>query len=61
MDNVAWISCEKQGSASKYFLRHSRDPTERNLLLNNVQFMQDNFTKVNINDILQECDFYTKI
>ena len=36
----------------------------RNLLLNNVQSMQDLFTKVNINDILQflqECDFYNKI
>ena len=56
MDSVAWISCEKQGSSSNYFCA-----TVEILLLNNVQFMQDNFTKVNINDILQECDFYTKI
>ena len=33
----------------------------RNSLLNNVQSMQDLFTKVNINDILQECDFYNKM
>ena len=28
LDNVAWISWEKQGNACPDILRHSRDPTE---------------------------------
>ena len=47
-----------------YFLECSETLTARNLLLNNVQSMQDLFTKVSTNDILQflqECDFYNKI
>ena len=47
-----------------YFLECSEYLPARNLLLNNVQSMQDRFTKVSTNDILQflqECDFYNKI
>ena len=46
------------------FLECSEILPARNLLLNNVQSMQDLFTKVSTNDILQflqECDFYNKI
>ena len=54
------IFCECPLTLHYIFLECSDTLLARNLLLNNVQSMQNLYTKVNKSDCLQKCDIFNK-